>query len=107
MYVFYIGHKGTFVTKIASITWYINTQVTSSSKPRIHVDIQERSNVERGIYVCVCGGGACVCVYIYIHIHTHTQVVRINRWLNYETDYTTRYRYLVHTLGHVSIQFQM
>jgi len=64
MYVFTISYKGTFIIKIVLITWYINIQVTSSSKTRIHVDIQERSNVVLDIYMHVVG---------------------INRWLNYET----------------------
>ena len=47
-----------------SIIWYINIQITSSSKTRSHVEIQVRNNVILGIYM---------------------HVVRINRWLNYET----------------------
>jgi len=64
--------------------WYLNEQVTSSSKTRSHVDIQVRNNVVLGIYI---------------------HVVRINRWLNYDTVELQVYRYLVDTLSHVSIQF--
>ena len=47
------------------IIWYINIQVTNSSKTRGHVDSQVRSN-------------AALCVYIYIYIYICVQVVRIN-----------------------------
>ena len=42
-----------FLYKHMSIIWYINIQVTSSSKTRSHVDIQVRSNVVLGIYMHV------------------------------------------------------
>jgi hypothetical protein len=46
--VFTVSYEGTLIIKIMSITWYINIQVTSSSKTRSHVDIQVRSNVVLG-----------------------------------------------------------
>jgi hypothetical protein len=88
--VFTISYEGTFITKIVSIIRYIDTQVTSSSEIRSDVDIQVRSGVVPGINV---------------------QVVRINRWLNYESvglyhKYTGIW--YAHTVTHsdVSIQFQ-
>jgi len=58
--------------------WYLNVPVTSSSKTRSHLDIQVRNNVVLGVYIYIY-------TYIYIHIYIYIHVVRINRWLNYET----------------------
>ena len=51
----------TFIIKFMSFIWYINIQVTSSSKTSGRVDIQLRNNVILEIYIYI---------YVYIYIYT-------------------------------------
>jgi hypothetical protein len=50
-----VSYDGAFIIKIITIIWYINIQVSCSSKACGHVDIQARPNVVFDIYFYLAG----------------------------------------------------
>ena len=72
--MFTISYDGTFIIKIITIPWYINIQVSSSSKTCGHVDIQVRNNVvlDKYIYIYIC----IQLERMFMHVSMRTQMAK-------------------------------